>query len=151
MQQITRSKENGILHDLYALDGDDEEEYVAEKLRPRDHLLVMVEQKDIWIKINTEHTLDKMKFVTNFVVKVDVKWNGLEIKAIIQKLVLSIWNRLISETSSMTSQISKQMAEQLYVLSDLTIHRLHKRNAMNETMLSQTSRRSSQASLSMMN
>ena len=45
--------ENGILKDLYSVDEDDEDEQVSEKLRPRDHLLVMVEQKDIWIKVNT--------------------------------------------------------------------------------------------------
>lgn len=68
------------------------------KLMPRAHILVDIESQDIWISILLRlHSPDFTNFEANFEIKIDQKMNGKELKMLIQKLSISIWNQLCKE------------------------------------------------------
>jgi hypothetical protein len=76
-----------------------EEELVIRHLDARDHLLVGIDSQDIWLKIYlTLNSSEEKCFHSEFEIKIDNNMIGKDLKFVMQKLSISIWNKLYRET-----------------------------------------------------
>ena len=87
-------------------------------------------------------------FESEFEIKIDNNMNGKELKLVIQKLSISIWNRLCEENKNQQMKIHQdqnmQLAQRLYVLTSIHVFRFdrdatsqinHSDYKINETFL----------------
>ena len=79
------------------------------KMQAGDRLLVDIDSQELWLKISLQMRCpDAMSFAAEFEIKIDRKTKGKELKIVIQKLSISLWNRLCSEDKSKNSTRSEK-------------------------------------------
>ena len=83
-----------------------------------DQILVNVDSQDLWINLFLQMNSTEKNFESDFEIKIDNNMNGKELKLVIQKLSISIWNRLYEENKNQQMKIyqdkNTQLAHQLY-------------------------------------
>ena len=75
------------------------DELVVNKLQAQDHIFVDIDSQDLWLKVflNMNSKEDDKSFESEFEIKIDQQLTGKELKTVLQKLTISIWNRLCDE------------------------------------------------------
>ena len=74
------------------------EDLVFKKMKAGDRLFVGIDSQELWLKVSLEmRAPDTISFQSDFEVKIDQKARGKDLKNVIQKLSISLWNRLCSE------------------------------------------------------
>ena len=69
--------------------------------KPKDHILLDIESQDIWLSVILKMSSGGHEsYDCQFKIKTDVNMVGAELKTLIQRLCISIWNRLQIETPS---------------------------------------------------
>jgi hypothetical protein len=77
------------------------DELVNEQLHARDHIFVEVDSQDIWLKVFLKmNSQEDQRFESEFEIKVDNLMSSKELKVVLQKLSISIWNRLCRESQT---------------------------------------------------
>lgn len=68
------------------------------QLTPQCHVLVQLESQDLWMTVCLRlHSPDFINFEASMDIKMDFRMHGHDIKVVMQKLSLSIWNQLCKE------------------------------------------------------
>lgn len=74
------------------------EDLVFKTMKAGDRLFVGIDSQELWLKVSLEmRDPDTISFQSDFEVKIDQKTKGKELKMVIQKLSIALWNRLCSE------------------------------------------------------
>lgn len=76
---------------------------MIKSLKARDHIFVNIAAQDLWLKVFlTMEAPNEKAFESEFEIKIDIGLNGRELKSVLQKLSISIWNRLCRENQNST-------------------------------------------------
>lgn len=128
---------------------DDEDSFCENILASNGHVIVDIESQDIWLNcILKLQSPDFRNFQSSFEIKVDGSISGGDLMTLLQKLSISIWNKLCREvlndqkddegfSQSFVQQIAKsQYSEQfkrhvakLFVLTAMEVHRFDRYEA----------------------
>ena len=80
---------------LFDLEKDEWDQTVQHSLRPKDHLLVQVQRKELWVKIMSKmFSQNNQKIRSDFDVKFDITMSGKDLKKMVQKIAIKIWNQI---------------------------------------------------------
>lgn len=76
---------------------ENQDELVSNVLRPRkgDRLYIEMESQELWLQVKMKMKNSDVCFISDFDIKSDCNMNGKDLKKVIQKLAISIWNDLI--------------------------------------------------------
>ena len=75
-----------------------QDDLVIGQLHARDHIFVEIDSQDLWLKVFLKmDSQGHQSFESEFEIKVDIQTSSKELKIILQKLSISIWNRLCRE------------------------------------------------------
>ena len=77
-----------------------QDDLVIGQLHARDHIFVEIDAQDIWLKIFLKMDSKDQSFESEFEIKVDIQTSSKELKIVLQKLSISIWNRLCRENQN---------------------------------------------------
>lgn len=85
---------------------ENQDELVSNVLRPRkgDYLYIEMESQELWLQVKMKMKNSDVCFISDFDIKSDCNMNGRDLKKVIQKLAISIWNDLIKLEESNKNQ-----------------------------------------------
>ena len=93
-----RQKEESLTFDnMRKIEIENQDELVSNVLRPRkgDRLYIEMESQELWLRVKMQMKNSDVCFISDFDIKLDCNMNGRDLKKVIQKLAISIWNDLI--------------------------------------------------------
>lgn len=89
---------------------------------PQQHVLIEIESQDIWISILLKlQSPDFKDFEATFDFKIDQSMTGSELKTLIQKFTISIWNQLCKKVITdpgYMQEVKYQMHHSLFLSKD---------------------------------
>ena len=89
--------ESVIMDQMRKIEIENQDELVSNVLRPRkgDRLYIEMESQELWLQVKMKMKNSDVCFISDFDIKSDCNMNGKDLKKVIQKLAISIWNDLI--------------------------------------------------------
>jgi hypothetical protein len=85
-----------------------QDDLVIGQLQARDHIFVEIDSQDIWLKVFLKmNSQDEQTFESEFEIKIENQTSSKELKIVLQKLCISIWNRLCRENQNLNFMINE--------------------------------------------
>lgn len=114
---VAAAKQEINMDQMRKIEVENQEDLVSNALKTLRHerLYVEMESQDLWLQVKMKMKNSDVCFISDFDIKSDCSMNGKDLKRVIQKLAISIWNDLIKmeEKDMLNTRTAEQQMDDL--------------------------------------